>query len=42
MDVKVRYNFGITEMIANSAYGSSKGYTFQVFFSFPFIAPKGE
>ena len=42
MDIKVRYNFGLTEMIANTAYGSSKGSTFQVFFSFPFITPKAD
>ncbi len=37
LDIKLRYNFGITEMISNSTYGSSKGSTFQVFLSFPFV-----
>jgi hypothetical protein len=37
MDLKVRYNIGVSEVFANTAYGSSKGSTFQVFLSFPFI-----
>jgi len=42
LDIKLRYNIGMTEMISNSTYGSSKGSTFQVFLSFPFITPQDE
>jgi hypothetical protein len=38
VDLKVRYNIGMTEMFSNTAYGSSNGSTFQIFLSFPFIA----
>ncbi|MBU3744171.1 MAG: PorT family protein [Sediminibacterium sp.] len=37
MDLKIRYAFGLSNMIAASNYGSSNGSTFQVFLSFPFI-----
>jgi len=37
MDIKVRYNIGVTDMVALSTYGSSTGSTFQVFLSFPFV-----
>jgi hypothetical protein len=37
MDIKVRYNFGLSEMIADKSYGSSRGSSFMVFLSFPFI-----
>jgi hypothetical protein len=37
MDIKIRYNIGLSEMIALSNYGSSNGSTFQFFVSFPFI-----
>jgi hypothetical protein len=37
LDIKVRYNWGLTDMISNSAYGSSYGSTFQFFASFPFV-----
>ena len=40
LDVKVRYNIGLSEVFAKDSYGSSKGSTIQVFLSFPFIAPK--
>lgn len=36
-DLKIRYNFGLNEMIADSSYGSSNGSTVQIFLSFPFI-----
>lgn len=39
MDVKLRYNIGMSEMIAKSGYGSTRGSTFQVFLSFPFVKP---
>lgn len=39
MDVKLRYNIGMSEMIKNASYGSSKGSTLQVFLSFPFVKP---
>ena len=42
LDLKIRYNIGMSEMIAMPNYGSSKGSTFQVFLSFPFITPKAE
>jgi hypothetical protein len=38
LNIKVRYNIGASEMIAKSDYGSSRGSTFQVFFSLPFVA----
>jgi hypothetical protein len=37
MDIKFRYNIGLSEMIADPNYGSSKGSSFMVFLSFPFI-----
>jgi len=37
MDLKIRYAFGLSNMIAASNYGASNGSTFQVFLSFPFI-----
>ncbi len=37
LDLKLRYNFGITDMVSNTSYRSSKGSTFQIFLSFPFI-----
>lgn len=37
MDIKFRYNFGLSEMISDRSYGSSKGNSFMVFLSFPFI-----
>lgn len=40
LDIKFRYNIGVSEMIANTAYGSTKGSTFQLFLSFPFITPQ--
>ena len=40
VDLKLRYNIGMSEMIAASNYGSSKGSTIQIFLSFPFINPK--
>lgn len=40
MNVKVRYNIGVSDIIANEAYGSSAGSTFQFFLSFPFIKPQ--
>lgn len=39
MDVKLRYNIGMSEMIANSSYGSTRGSTFQIFLSLPFVKP---
>ena len=38
VDLKVRYNIGMTEMFSNTAYGSTNGSTVQIFLSFPFIA----
>jgi hypothetical protein len=40
MDIKVRYNIGVSEMIKKADYGSSKGSTLQVFLSFPFVKAK--
>ena len=40
VDVKLRYNIGLSEMIAASNYGSTKGSTIQLFLSFPFINSK--
>jgi len=40
LDVKVRYNFGINNMLKEYSYGNSKGSTFQIFLSFPFITPQ--
>ena len=40
VDLKLRYNIGMSEMIAASNYGSSKGSTIQIFLSFPFINSK--
>jgi hypothetical protein len=40
LDVKLRYNFGLNNMLKDYAYGNSKGSTFQIFLSFPFIAPQ--
>ena len=40
MDIKLRYNVGLSEMVKNANYGSSKGSTLQVFLSFPFVKPK--
>ncbi len=37
VDVKLRYCFGITDMIADANYGSSMGSTFQTILSFPFV-----
>ncbi len=37
IDIKVRYNWGISEMISNPSYGSTYGSTFQFFLSFPFV-----
>lgn len=37
IDIKLRYNLGLTEMIADDQYGSSYGSTFQFFLSFPFV-----
>jgi len=40
VDVKLRYDIGLSEMIAASNYGSTKGSTIQLFLSFPFIKSK--
>jgi hypothetical protein len=40
LNVKARYNIGMSEMIAKSDYGSSNGSTFQIFLSFPFVNAK--
>jgi hypothetical protein len=40
LDVKLRYCFGLNNMMKDYAYGNSKGSTFQLFLSFPFIAPQ--
>ncbi len=37
LDIKVRYNWGLTDMISDASYGSSYGSTFQFFLSFPFV-----
>lgn len=37
VDFKVRYNIGVSDMIADPAYGSCKGSSLLVFLSFPFI-----
>jgi hypothetical protein len=37
VNIKLRYCIGMSEIISNSNYGSSKGSTFQVFFSLPFV-----
>jgi hypothetical protein len=40
LDIKLRYNIGVSEMIKNTSYGTSRGSTFQVFLSFPFVKEK--
>ena len=40
LDIKLRYNIGVSEMIKNTSYGASRGSTFQVFLSFPFVKEK--
>ena len=40
LNVKMRYNIGVSDMISNTSYGSSTGSTFQFFLSFPFIKPQ--
>ena len=40
VDIKIRYDIGLSEMIAASNYGSTKGSTIQLFLSFPFINSK--
>lgn len=37
LNIKLRYNIGLSEMIAKPGYGSSNGSTWQVFLSLPFI-----
>lgn len=37
MNIKFRYNFGVSQVIALSSIGTSSGSTFQIFASFPFI-----
>lgn len=37
IDIKVRYNWGVSEMMSDASYGSTNGSTFQFFLSFPFI-----
>ena len=38
LDVKFRYCIGLNNMMTDYDYGNSKGSTFQIFLSFPFIA----
>lgn len=40
LDVKLRYDVGVSEMIKNTNYGSTKGATIQLFLSFPFVDAK--
>jgi hypothetical protein len=40
LNIKMRYNIGMTEMIAKEGYGSTRGSTFQVFLSLPFVIPE--
>jgi hypothetical protein len=37
VDFKARYTFGLTDMIADPSYGSSRGSSILVFLSFPFV-----
>ncbi len=37
MDLKIRYTIGVSDMVSNSTYGSTKGSSLLVFLSFPFI-----
>jgi len=37
MNIKFRYNIGVSQVFASSSLGSSNGSTFQIFASFPFI-----
>jgi hypothetical protein len=37
MNIKFRYNIGVSQVIASSSVGKSSGSTFQIFASFPFI-----
>jgi hypothetical protein len=37
LNIKARYNIGLSEMISKSSYGSSRGSTFQIFLSLPFV-----
>ncbi|OYU96388.1 MAG: hypothetical protein CFE21_08300 [Bacteroidetes bacterium B1(2017)] len=40
IDIKLRYNVGISDLLSNTTYGSSMGSTFQAYLSFPFINPQ--
>jgi len=40
VDVKLRYDIGVSEMIKNTSYGSTQGSTIQLFLSFPFVTAK--
>lgn len=40
LDVKIRYSFGLTDLMKDYNYGNSKGSTFQIFLSFPFVTPQ--
>jgi hypothetical protein len=40
LNIKLRYNVGLSEVIAKPGYGSSRGSTFQVFLSLPFVLPQ--
>jgi len=37
IDIKLRYNFGINNVISDETYGSSRLSTFQAFLSFPYL-----
>jgi hypothetical protein len=39
LNLKLRYNVGVSNMFSNTDYGSSRGSTFQVFLSLPFVLP---
>lgn len=42
LNIKFRYNLGLSEMIAKPGYGSTRGSTFQAFISLPFVLPEGK
>ena len=40
VNLKARYNLGLSEIFASEAYGSSQGSTIQIFLSLPFVNSK--
>ncbi len=42
MDIKFRYDLGLSNLMKSSDYGNSKGSTFHIFLSFPFVTQAEE